>query len=248
MTILSDDSPVCAQVAPAVWIGYKTPRFEIMGEKLPFKDMISAQGVLQEWTVEMMNTFQNGSLADFYDKYLGRILTEKDHEKILLKADKILKMGLSDVAPTDDSLLTILAVDLAHNADEYGHHLFQTACFLNEQNQLPKEARFVLGRKMNPSLYPEKEAFEQAQKLLLEPTRKIPHAWAQSAFFNWVKTNDSAEYQAHMKKMVALEIVMAAKGTMPVERAVQSYIRTHREPVYRHRQRPRRHNWRSYGE
>ena len=44
--------------------------------------MISAQDVPQEWTDEMMNTFQNGSLADFYDRYLGRVLTEKDHEKI----------------------------------------------------------------------------------------------------------------------------------------------------------------------
>ena len=244
MAILSDDSPVRAQVAPAVWVGYKTPRHEIMGEKLPFKDAISAQGVPQEWTDEMMNTFQNGSLADFYDKYLGRTLTEKDHEKILLKADKILKIGLNGVMPNDDPLITICAIDLAHNADEYGHHLFQTACFLNEQNQLPKEARFVLGRKMNPSLYPEKEAFEEAQKLLLDPTHKIPHAWAQRAFYDWVKTNDSAEYQAHMSEMVALEFVMAAKGTMPVERAIQSYIRAHHEPAYKHRPHSRRHNWR----
>jgi len=248
MTILSDDSSVRAQVASAVWVGYKTPRHEIMGEKLPFKDMISAQGVSQEWTDEMMNTFQNGSLADFYDKYLGRVLTEKDHEKILLKADKILKTGLSDMAPTDDPLLTILSIDLAHNADEYGHHLFQTACFLNDQNQLPKEARFVLGWRMNPSLYPEKEAFEQAQKLLLEPTHKIPHEWAQKAFYKWMRTNDSAEYQAHMKEMVALEFVMSAKGTMPVERAIHSYIRAHYKPAYRHRQRLRRHNWRGRGE
>ena len=244
MAILSDDSSVRSQVRPSVWCGYKTPRAQIMGEELPFKEMISAKGVPQEWADEMVRVFQNGSLADFMEKYLGKILTEKDHEKILLKADKILKVGLDDISESDDPLMAILAIDLAHNADEYGHHLFQTACFLNKQNQLPNEARFVLGQKMNPALYPDKESFERAEKVLLEPTRKIPHRWAQAAFYEWTKTTDSADYLAHMKEMAATEIVMATMGLVPVDRAVHNYLHEHREPAYHRRPRPRYRNWR----
>jgi len=245
MAILSDDASIRSQILPSVWRGYETPRAQIMGEELPFKEMISAKGVPQEWADEMVRTFQNDSLADFYDKYLGRTLTEKDLEKILLKADKILKSGLDEISESDDPLMGILAIDLAHNADEYGHHLFQTACFLNKQKQLPNEARFVLWWKMNPALYPDKESFERAEKALLEPTQKIPHKWAQAAFYEWTKTTDSADYLAHMKEIAAAEIVMATMGLMPVERAVHNYLREHYEPTYRHRPRPRYRNWRS---
>lgn len=245
MALLSDDSSVRSQVLPSIWRGYKTPRAQIMGEELPFKGMISAKGIPQEWIDEMVRTFQNGSLADFMEKYLGRTLTEKDHEKILLKADKILKVGLDDISESDDPLMAILAIDLAHNADEYGHHLFQTACFLKKHNQLPNEARFVLGQKINPALYSDEESFGKAEKALLEPTRKIPHKWAQSAFYEWTKTNDSVDcYLAHMKEMAAAEIVMATKGLMPVERAVHNYVREHHEPAYCHRPRPRGRQWR----
>ena len=247
--MLSSDSPIRTQVLPAIWKGYTLPRSVIMGEKLPFEGMISTEEkVPQEWLDQMMNTFQNGSLADFYNKYLPHTLTERNHEQILLKANSILTEGFKELTPSDDRLLTIAAADLAHNADEYGHHLFQTACFLNEQNQLPKEARVVLGRKINPSLYKERELFETVEKALEEPTRKIPHKWAQIAFYNWMKHNDSDEYRAHMQRIVELEFISAHFGTLPLERAVRNYIHEHQEHRYKHRTYTRRRSWRPYGE
>ena len=245
MAILSDDSPVRLQILPSIWAGYSLPRSVIMGEELPFKGSISTkENVPQEWLDEMFGSFQNGSLANFYDKYLGKTLSTQNQEQILLKANKILKEGVQKISETDDLFLTIGAIDVAHNADEYGHHLFQTACFLKEQNQLPKECRFMFWRKINPTLYEEKELFETVENALSEPVKKIPHGWAQEAFFKWIHMDDSKAYLSQMEKMAALEFSLAQKGTIPIERAVKNYLHEHHEPTYHRRSYPRRHSWR----
>lgn len=245
MALLSGDSSVRSQVLPSVWVGYTLPRSDIMGEELPFRGMISTkEKVPQEWMDEMFGTFQNGSLVNFYDRYLGRTLTTHNHEQILLKANEILKKDLPELTLPDDRLMAMAAVDMAHNADEYGHHLFQTACFLKEQNQLPKECRFMFWRKINPALYEEKELFETVQKSLSEPTKKIPQVWAQEAFYKWMYTDDFSLYRPSMEKMATLEFILAKDGMIFLERAVQNYIHEHREPAYRHRPRPRRCVWR----
>ena len=97
-------------------------------------------------------------------------------------------------------------------------------------------------------MYKERELFETVEKALEEPTRKIPHKWAQGAFYDWIRNNDSDEYRAHMQRMVELEFISAHYGTLPLERAIRSYVHDHQEPQYKHRPRVRRRSWRPYGE
>ena len=249
MAILSDNSSVRSQILPSVWAGYTLPRSQIMGEELPSEGMISSkENIPQEWLDGLMKAFQIDSSASFYDKYLGGVLNERNHEQILLESNKILKQDVQELTPTDNLLIAIMGMDVAHNADEYGHHLFQTACFLKEQNQLPKECRFMFWRKINPALYEEKDQFEQVEKSLSELTQKVPHKWAENAFYRWVHTDDSTAYLTQMIKMAAFEFLLAEKGMMPLERAVRNYIHEHHEPSYQRRLHLRRRNWRAYGE
>ena len=246
MTVLPNDFPVRTQILPSVWKGYILPRSLIMGEELPFKGVVpNEENVPQEWLDGMVNTFQNGSLADFYDTYLPKTLSLNCQEKILLRANSILKKRPEEWDFSSEPLIEIAAMDIAHNADEYGHHLFQTACFLKEQNQLPKECRFMFWRKVNPALYEEKELLEVVETTLREPCKKIPREWAQGAFYKWLKTDDSSEYLAQMQKMAALEIILAESGDMLVKRSISCYVHEHTSPAYQHRLRPRRRSWRS---
>lgn len=246
MARLPDDSPIRSQILPSVWAGYTLPRSEIMGEKLPSKGAVSSSNVPQEWMDEMFESFQNGSLIDFYDKYLGRSLTQKNHEEILLMANNLLKGNVRDLTLPNNPLILIAAMDIAHNANEYGHHLFQKACFLKEQDQLPKECKFIFWRKINPSLYDEKE-FKIVQKKLSE--QKVPQQWVVNAFYQWLEKDDSRDYQAHMQKISELEFCLDKEGLMPVERAVRDYCNRyptlHGRPY--HARQPRR-GWRGYGE
>ena len=91
MARLPGDSAIRSQILPSIWAGYTLPRSEIMGEELLFKERISASDVPQEWMDEMYEAFQSGSLVDFYEKYLPRSLSIKNHEEILLEANKVLK-------------------------------------------------------------------------------------------------------------------------------------------------------------
>ena len=248
MAVVLADSFLGALIPPSIWKGYTLPRSVIMGEKLPYQGMVLVKGVPQEWTDEMMNIFQNGSVAEFYDKYLENIFTIQDHEQVLVEAEEILRTDLQKLRPFADPLIAVASIDIAHNAYLYGHHLFKTACFLKKQKQLPKECQFVLGRKINPGLYDygEKEQFNQVVKFLAEPAQKIPHSWTQEAFNQWTKENDSSDYLSQMKKMATLELVLAEKGKMPVEYAVKNYLHEHHEPTYRRRSYPRRQNWRRH--
>ena len=247
MAILSDGCFMGSLVLPSVWKGYVLPRSVIMGTELPFKEMISAKGVPQEWLDKMVNVFQNGSIANFYDKYLEKTFSTQDHEQVLLEADEILKTDdLKKWHVPEDPLIAIASIDIAHNADEYGHRLFKTACFLKDQDQLPKECRFMFWRKINPALYEEKESFEIVEKALFEPTQKIPEIWTQNAFYKWAQTDDSAHYLSQMEKMAALEFALANNGQMPVDCAIKNYVHDNRVFSNRNKHRPPRRSWRGY--
>ncbi len=245
MPSLSPDSFMASLFLPSVSRGYALPRSVIMGETLPYKGMISARkNIPQEWLDEMMNTFQNGSVAEFYDKYLEDIFSIQDHEQVLLEADEILKTDVQKLHLPENPLLAVAGVDVAHNADEYGHHLFQTACFLKEQDQLPKECQFMFWRKINPSLYEEKDLFETVEKALCEPSKKVPKTWQQNAFYKWANTEDSAAYLSQMRKMAVLEFILENKGRIPLDYAIETYVHNHHVPFRRNRPCPPRRNWR----
>lgn len=249
MPILSPDSFMGSLFPLSVCRGYTLPRSDIMGETLPSKGIISTKkNIPQEWLDEMMNTFQNGSIAEFYDKYLENVFSIQDHGQVLLEADEILRTDVQKLHLPEDPLLAVAGLDVAHNADEYGHHLFQTACFLKEQNQLPKECRVIFGRKINPALYEERELFKTIESCLVEPTKKIPKEWRQGAFYKWVNTDDSAAYLSQMKKMAALELILANNGLIPVNCAIENYIHTHHVPFRRNRPCSPRRSWRGRSE
>lgn len=235
MAIVPNDSAVRFSIFPSVWAAYTLPHTEISGQKFASEGVVSTKhNIPQKWLDGMFEVFQNGSVADFYDRYLGRTLPLKEQEKILLNANKILTADAGDLPTLYDRLPVIAAIDIASSAYVYGDCLFQTACFLEDQGKLPKECRFMLARKINPAFYKEKELFETAQHALSEPMKKIPDHWMHEAFAKWVKKNDASdEYLFQMQKMAALNMLSSCAKYMPVECAIKEYVR--RNSPVRHR-------------
>ncbi|MBO7483590.1 MAG: hypothetical protein J6T55_00495 [Alphaproteobacteria bacterium] len=247
MAILSDSSSIFTQILPSIRKGYQLPRHIILGKKLPSTGIIETTDnrISQEWIDTMLDTFQNGSLADFYDKYLNHVLTEKDHEKILLRAHEILK-NTQPINPLDT--IDLAAADIVHNAYEYGHHLFQTACFLDEYNQLPKECQIVLRKKINPALYESNDLFETVEQALSKPMQKISQELLKKSCIRWVLENNAYPYMSQIKHMTSLEFPLAEYGHTFIKNAVSDYQKQCRlkEHQLRRHQRPIRRTWRGH--
>ena len=239
------DSLMGSLVPPAIWKGYSLPYSVIVGEKCPVKGIIPCpKNVPQQWLDEMINAFKNGSAADFYDKYLGKVFDIQDHEQILVEADEILRSNGKDLPLPQNPIIALASVRVAYNASMYGDHLFQTACFLKEQDQLPKKCQFMFQRKINPAFYEDGKLFKTVEKALSEPAKKIPPIWGQNAFYNWAEKNDDGTYLSQMINTSIMELLLEKNEWVFVDCAVRDYIKDNRERAYQRRPRPSRRSWR----
>lgn len=203
MSILQKDAPVFNSVLPAIGKSYTMPQMVARNESYTY-----APPTPKKWVKKLFEDYTNGTPANFYDTYFPQLqLGGAEQEKILLAADSILKGVPPEcfISPVDTCLVGAEAIRLAYNADVYGHNMFKKACFLNEQNQLPKECQILFERNINPSLYEEKELFTKVEESLSKFSPKILDQWKQRSFQKWLRTGNSEKYVQHMTRMRDVE-------------------------------------------
>lgn len=199
-------------ILPAVWRGYDMPRSEISGK------LYKTQGIsvkpnnspISQGSIDTaIETFQNGSVADFTGIYLSKFMNTEDHRKSLLLAQDILTSNVRTALKKENSyFVKIMALDIAQNALEYGDRLFKTACVLERSSQLPTALRFMFWAKMNPAYYREANYFETSERLLKEPLKTIPDAIKSSAFDSWMRKTESREYLSWMSEYACIEALL----------------------------------------
>lgn len=219
-------------ILPSVWGGYDKPRSEIIGETLEYEGIVETSPdprINQEKVKDLVNIFQNGSVGDFCGRYLSRFMDSEEHKKILQVAQDILTKNLKVALEQPNSTLVKLAgMDVAHNAMEYGHRMFKTACFLEEVGQLPRELRFVLGMKINPAFYTEQEKFDLCEKMLETPMKKISPNLTQGAFDRWIVRTGEYGYIDCLQTCSKIEFLLAKHQPKMLKDGIEDLIASER--------------------
>ena len=243
---LSDDNPLQYEILPSVWMGYRGDFNKFKDDQLSsFISQVLQTGrdVPKEKADAISGDFFNASLHDFCVKHLDRSLKQEDHQKILIKAQEIIKSNQIKPVDKKDDLISLLANKVALNAHDVSNHMLSNACFLADYNALPSTGEEVLKRATSPVFYEDHNFFNQTEKELRQRTNGAPADRVYQAFNRWFMQR-GFKCIVPFKQYNGLIRDMRNFNALIVNRAILDYQLKERHPYTIRRMRPINPSWR----